>query len=231
MPVSMDTNTIGALPLFRNLTRDQLAWVAERLSRSNYPANSTIFSVDQPAEMVFIIYQGTVRIHVEQASGSDVIIDIGGEGDVLGEMAVIDGGRRSASAFTLEDCVLLWMDRSSFLECLRTMPAVAINLMRLFSGRMRMANDRIQAFASLDVYGRVARHLLSFAHKYGQTLPSGDMLIPIRLTQSDIADLVGASRERVNQIMSFYKQRKYISVDKNYRITIHNAKGLEQHLQ
>ncbi len=231
MPAVSDPNTLNALPLFRDLSRDQLAWVNERLRRQTYTANTTIFSVEQPAEVVYIIMSGTIRIHVEQASGADVIIDIAGAGDVLGEMAVIDQLGRSASALTLEETVTVWMDRASFQEGLRTMPALALNLTRILSRRLRMANERIQAFASLDVYGRVARHLLAFADKYGQPQSGGDTLIPIRLTQSDIADLVGASRERVNQIMSFYKQRKYISVDRNYRITIHNRDGLTQHMQ
>jgi CRP/FNR family transcriptional regulator, cyclic AMP receptor protein len=231
MPAFPDPSALSNLPLFRDLTRDQLAWVNERLRRQTYPANTTVFAIEQPAEVVYIVLTGTTRIHVEQMSGADVFLDISGPGDVLGEMAVIDGVGRSASAMTQEESVLLWMDRNSFLECLRIMPTVAINLMRVISSRLRFANERIQAFASLDVYGRVARHILAFGDKYGQAQPNGDVVIPIRLTQTDIADLVGASRERVNQIMSFYRQRKYISVDRNYRITIHNRQGLQQHSQ
>jgi CRP/FNR family cyclic AMP-dependent transcriptional regulator len=231
MPAFPNPSALSSLPLFRDLSPEQLTWLNERLHRQSYPANVTIFSVEQPAEVVYIVLRGTTRIHVEQLSGADVTIDISGAGEVMGEMAVIDGVGRSASAITLEDAVLLWMDRASFLECLRTMPTVAINLMRVISSRLRLANERIQALASLDVYGRVARHIVAFANKYGQRQPNGDIVLPIRLTQSDIADLVGASRERVNQIMSFYRQRKYISVDRNYHITIHNLDGLQQHTQ
>ena len=227
MPGLTDPRELTLLPLFRDLTREQLAWVNERLRRTAYPANTTVFSVEQPAEVVYIVYSGTTRIHVEQMSGSDVIIDISGPGDVMGEMAVIEGVGRSASALTLEDSVLLWMDRASFMEALRTIPTVSINLIRILSNRLRHANDRIQSFASLNVDGRVARHILAYAHKYGKQQPNGDLLIPIRLTQSDVAELVGSTRESVNKIMSYLRRRKLISIDRDYRITVHDAAGLE----
>jgi CRP/FNR family cyclic AMP-dependent transcriptional regulator len=83
----------------------------------------------------------------------------------------------------------------------------------------------------LDIYGRVARQILAFAERYGQVTDQGDIAIPIRLTQSDVASLVGASRERVNQVIMAYKQHKYISVDQNYHITIHNQEALVQRCQ
>lgn len=227
MPAFTDPRDLAQLPLFRDLTREQLAWVNARLRRTAYPANTTVFSVEQPAEVVYIVYSGTTRIHVEQMSGSDVIIDISGPGDVMGEMAVIEGVGRSASALTLEDSTLLWMDRASFMEALRTMPQVSVNLIRILSNRLRLANERIQAFAALNVDGRVARHILAYARKYGQSQPNGDLLIPIRLTQSDVAELVGSTRESVNKIMSYLRRRKLVSIDRDYRITVHDPTGLE----
>lgn len=231
MPATPDPSTLTELPLFRGLTQSQLVWFSERLRPQTYPANAIIFTVDQPAEVVYIILSGTIRIHVEQAAGSDVILDIGGTGDILGEMALIEGVGRSASASTLEESVLMWLDRASFMEALRTIPDFTLNLIRVLSGRLRMANERIQALAALDVYGRVARTLLAYSHRYGRRLPNGDMVIPIRLTQSDIAEMVGASRERVNQIMSYYKQRGYLAVDRNYRIAIHDPAALAKHFE
>jgi CRP/FNR family cyclic AMP-dependent transcriptional regulator len=84
----------------------------------------------------------------------------------------------------------------------------------------------VQALATLDVYGRVARQLLAFAEKYGESGSDGQTFIPIRLTQKDIADLVGASRKRVNQVMVSFKNQGLISVDANGRITVHNREGL-----
>jgi CRP/FNR family cyclic AMP-dependent transcriptional regulator len=111
------------------------------------------------------------------------------------------------------------------------MPAIALNLLRILSDRLRLANERIQALCALDVYGRVARQIQSFARQYGQRGADGTVTIPIRLTQSDIASLVGATRERVNQVMTSFKQQGYIAVDRNYHITVHNPDALERYCQ
>ena len=91
---------------------------------------------------------------------------------------------------------------------------------------MRLADELIQALATLDVYGRVARQLLAFSEKYGEASSDGGILIPIRLTQGDIADLVGASRKRVNQVMVSFKQSDYLSVAPNGRISVRDRQAL-----
>lgn len=146
-------------------------------------------------------------------------------------MSVIDSVSRSADIVTQEPTTMLWMDRLSFQECLSTIPAISMNLLRILSDRLRLANERIQSLCALDVYGRVARQILAFGRQYGRRAPDGAIVIPIRLTQSDIASLVGATRERVNQVVTSFKQRGYISIDRNYRITVHNPEALERQYQ
>ncbi len=89
----------------------------------------------------------------------------------------------------------------------------------------------MQPLAALDVYRRVARQILAFTQEYGQPAPNGDITIPFRLTQTDMADLVGASRVRVNHVLVHYKEQHYISVDQNYRITVHDKEALAQRCQ
>ena len=220
---------LSELLLFHNLDARELSWLAERLHCKNYPAGANIMSVEQPGEVVYFIMSGTVKVHIEQLDGNDVVLAILGRGDTVGEMSLIDSAGRSASAVTLEDSSLLWMDRQSFQEGLRTIPNLALNLVRILSRRVRQANEQIQTLATLNVYGRVARQLLAFAEKYGSTAENGHILIPIRLTQSDIADLVGASRKRVNQVIVTFKSQQYITVDPSGRITVINRAGLARH--
>ena len=146
----------------------------------------------------------------EADRGNDVVLAILGQGDIVGEMSLLDSAGRSASVETLEESTLLWMDRESFQQALNTIPALAMNLVRVLAARVRLANEHIQTLATLDVYGRVARLLLAFADKYGEKAPNGQARIPIRLTQGDIADLVGASRKRVNQAMVLFKEQGLI---------------------
>jgi CRP/FNR family cyclic AMP-dependent transcriptional regulator len=132
---------------------------------------------------------------------------------------------------TLEQSNVVWLSRDFFRECLRTMPSMSYNLVRILSRRLRLADAHIQSLAALDVYGRVARQLLSFAQEYGERgvgTNSEDILIPIRLTQNDLADLVGASRVRVNQVLGHYKEKKYISTTPTHRFVVHDTEALLQ---
>jgi CRP/FNR family transcriptional regulator, cyclic AMP receptor protein len=226
--VVMDPCDISEIGLFRGMSPAQLSQLNGRLYCRIYPAGSSIITAEQPGEVVYIIRSGTLKIHIEQADGADVILAILGPGDIVGEMSLIDSSGRSASVVTLEDSQLIWMSGSTFQELLHTIPAFAQNLVRILSGRVRLANELIQALATLDVNGRVARQMLAFAEKYGQTHANGDIFIPVRLTQGDIADLVGASRKRVNQAMVFFKQQGYLSVDEKGRITVQNRQALAQ---
>ncbi|MBN1146056.1 MAG: Crp/Fnr family transcriptional regulator [Anaerolineales bacterium] len=219
-------NTIRDVDLFRGLTQEQLNRVSGWLYCRAYPVDANIITAEQPGEVVYIVLSGTLKIHIEQANGADVVLAILGPGDVVGEMSLIDSAGRSASVVTLEESQLLWMGKEAFQECMRTMPAISQNLVGILARRVRLANELIQAMATLDVHGRVARQMLAFADKYGEASINGDALIPIRLTQSDIADLVGASRKRVNQVMVTFKQQGYISVDDVGRITVHDRQAL-----
>jgi len=222
----VDPCAIQDVGLFHGLTQGELTRVSGWLYCRTFPAEANIITAEQPGEVVYIILEGTVKIHIEQVNGSDVVLGILGPGDIVGEMSLIDSAGRSASVTTLEESRLLWMGKESFQECLRNIPAFSQNLVRIFSGRLRLANELIQALATLDVHGRVARQILAFSEKYGQVGADGRVFIPLRLTQGDIADLVGASRKRVNQVMVTFKQQGYISVDDVGRITLVDRKSL-----
>jgi CRP/FNR family cyclic AMP-dependent transcriptional regulator len=187
-----------------------------------------LMTIEQPGEAVYFIVTGTVKVHVEQSDGRDVIISILGPGECVGEMSPLDQIGRSASVVTIEESELLWLDRDRFRRFLMSTPTLAYNLARILSARLRLANDQIQALAALEAETRVARQILAFSRRYGQNLQNGDVSIPIRLTQSDIAALTGASREHTNKILVSYRERGYLSVDRRHYITIHNLEALEK---
>jgi CRP/FNR family cyclic AMP-dependent transcriptional regulator len=220
-------NLLADIELFKGLATTQLEWVAQRAHRRVFEAGRNVLTIEQPGEAVYIILHGTVKIHIEQGE-RDVIISILGAGDLLGEMSLIDSVGRSASAVTLEDSLMLWMDKITFSYLLDNFAPVARNLVRILSARVRLSDQLIQALATLDVNGRVARQLLAFAEKYGRK-KDGATQIRIVLTQSDIADLVGASRKRVNQAMVLFKERGLIDTDAEGRIAIKNGEGLARY--
>jgi CRP/FNR family cyclic AMP-dependent transcriptional regulator len=220
-------NLLADIELFAGLTPTQLDWVAQRAHRRVFEAGRNVMTIEQPGEAVYIILYGTVKIHIEQGE-RDVIIAILGAGDMLGEMSLIDSVGRSASAVTLENSLLLWMDKLTFNYMLDNFTPVARNLVKILSARVRLSDQLIQALATLDVNGRVARQLLAFAEKYGYP-KDGATQIRIVLTQSDIADLVGASRKRVNQTMVLFKERGLIDTDAEGRISICDRDGLARY--
>jgi CRP/FNR family cyclic AMP-dependent transcriptional regulator len=182
-----DLDALGRIELFRDLTPDEWRDLGEALHSQTFPAGRTLMAVEQPGEAVYFILSGTVKVHVEQETGADVIISILGPGDSVGEMSLLDQQGRSASVVTIEESELLWMDRATFRRFLMTMPGLAYNLARILSARLRLANEQIQSLAAHEAESRVARHLLAFARRYGEELPDGDVRIPVRLTQSDTA--------------------------------------------
>src|SRR5512139_1834243 len=183
-------NLLADIELFTGLTPAQLDWIAQRAHRRVFEAGRNVLTIEQPGEAVYIILHGTVKIHIEQGE-RDVIVSILGAGDLLGEMSLIDSVGRSASAVTLESSLMLWMDKITFHYLLDNFPPVARNLVKILSARVRLSDQLIQAMATLDVYGRVARQVLAFAEKFGRTTPDG-IQIRVVFTQGDMADLVGA---------------------------------------
>jgi CRP/FNR family cyclic AMP-dependent transcriptional regulator len=221
-----DFNDLHRIALFRDLGNPHLVQLNQSLHRKTFPAGSILMTADQPGETVYFILEGTVKVHVEQADGTDVILSILGSGDMLGEISALDAGGRSASVVTLEASRLMWMDRAAFHQHLAAIPALGYNLACILAERLRLANEHIQSLAALETESRVARRILGFADRYGQARPAGDVHIPIRLTQSDIAALVGASREHTNKILVSYKERGYLSVDARHHLTIHDRNAL-----
>src|SRR5919108_2605778 len=220
-------NLLTDIELFAGLTPTQLDWVAQHAHRRVFETGRNVITIDQPGEAVYIILHGTMKIHIEQGE-RDVIISILGAGDLLGEMSLIDSVGRSASAVTLENSLLLWMDKITFNYMLDNFTPVARNLVKILSARVRLSNQLIQALATLDVNGRVARQLLAFAEKYGRAKANATQ-IRIVLTQGDIADLVGASRKRVNQAMVLFKEQGLIDTDPEGRIAIKDGEGLAKY--
>ena len=222
----LDLNILNRIAVFNGLAAEDLKKMAGLLRAKTLPSGAIIMSVLQEGEVVYVILDGTVKIHIEQADGTDVIIGILGAGDILGEMSLLDNEGRSANAVALEETNLLWMDRRAFRDCLQSMPGLSFNLARVLAARLRLANEQIQALATLEVESRVARQILAFAEKHGTADADGDIVIPIRLTQSDLGSMVGASRERINKILVSYKKRGYLSISNTYRIKIHNREAL-----
>ncbi|MCB1008863.1 MAG: Crp/Fnr family transcriptional regulator [Acidobacteria bacterium] len=227
MTVVADFKELAEIPLFEGLPPERLERLNETLHKKSVPAGTNMITAEQPGEVVYVLLEGTVKILIEQLDGREVILAFLGAGDTVGEMSLVDSSGRSANVMTMEKCTFLWMDKKTFSELLKHVPEFAQNLVKLLASRLRMANEQIQSLSSLDVAGRLARQLLAFSERYGHEEEEGTR-IPLRLTQTDLAELVGASRERVNQVMVDFRQRGFLSVDSTHRILVHQPDGLAE---
>lgn len=224
--MAIDAAAVGTLTLFQGLPEEHLAQVTAKLHSRLVPAGTNLITAEQPGEAVYLLVRGTAKVHNVDRDGREVILAILGPDEVVGEMSLLDDLGRSANVRTMEECEVLWMDRQTFQRSLHAVPGLAVNLLRILSRRLRMADARVQALAAFDVEGRVAAQLLAFADQYGTEGPGSAVTIPLRLTQSDLAELVGASRARVNHAMSSHQRHGYVSVDARYHITIHDRAPL-----
>jgi CRP/FNR family cyclic AMP-dependent transcriptional regulator len=220
-----DTDALARIALFEGLPRSELSRLLEHLHERPFPAGANVLIAEQPGEAVYVILSGSVKVNAIRPDGTEVVLAVLGAGEVLGEMSAADSLGRSASVVTLEETNLLWMDQRTFGSSVASSTILSRNLAEVLSRRVRLANARLISLASLDVPGRVASQLLSLAREYGQESPEGTR-IPMRLTQADLAALVGASRVSVNQALGQFRRRGAISVAKDGRVSIHDEDAL-----
>lgn len=225
-----DPSQLANLDLFRGLSNSELTRVNDQLGRTRFPAGAMILTASQPGEVTYIIIEGTLKVSVLERNGRELILALLGPGEIVGELSMADRAGRSADVTALEPATLVWMDRHGFDQLRREIPTLTENLLRLMSRRLRLANGQLQAVATLDVHGRVARQLLVLADTLGEKLPNGAVQIPLRVTQSDLAALVGATRVRVNEVLVGFTRRGFIEVDAKHRITVNDRDELDAYL-
>jgi len=160
-----------------------------------YPAQSIIFFEGDAAHDVILIRTGDLKISAT-VEDRDVVLDVLGPGDILGEVAAIDGLPRSATLTTLTSAEVLRIPAAVFMDHLAARPAAALVLMGCLAARVRDASRRQVEYGALDAVGRVCRRLVELMDRYGERTPAG-MLISGPLTQGEIAAWAGLSREAV----------------------------------
>lgn len=204
---------IENIPLFSGLSDEALAEIEQHGSIKTYKKNTIVINEGDETDSLYVILSGSVKIFISGEDGREAVLNHQGPGEYFGEMALIDRQPRAASVMTLEPSRFMIISRGDFMRCLSSNPEIALNLIEPMSHRIRMLSRNVSTLALLDVYGRVARTLLDQAVEEEGVLRTG------KLTQQEIADMVGASRAMVSRIIKDLKTGGYISIDKK-RITI-----------
>lgn len=202
------------IPLFSGLSKEALAEIEHHGSVKTYKKNTVIISQGDDTNSLYVILSGSVKVYISGDDGREAVLNHQRAGDYFGDLALIDSQPRVASVMTVEPSRFMIISRDDFMQCLSKNPEIALNLIKPLTSRIRMLAQNVSNLALLDVYGRVARTLLQEAKE------EGGVLVTDKLTQQEIADMVGASRAMVSRILKDLKAGGYISLEKK-RITIH----------
>lgn len=206
--------TLRRVPFLAILPESEIAWLAERMRPRQYRAGTTIFHRDDPGSTLHVINSGLVKLVLASPEGREVTVGILDAGDFFGELALLDGGARSASAVALEAVETLTLDREPFIAMLERHPQVATALLGVLGDRLRRTDELIQDILFLDLPGRLAKQLLALADERGVATPAG-IKIDLRLSQSELAGIIGATRESVNRCLNAYADRGILDLDRD----------------
>jgi CRP/FNR family transcriptional regulator, cyclic AMP receptor protein len=224
------TNDDAALlqntPLFETMTSDALERLARKAARRSYARGDVIFREDDPGVALCVVVAGLVKVYLTSPDGDELVLVTLGPSAVFGELPMVDGGLRSASAAAVEATTLLTLNRTALLESLRESPEFVDRLLRSLGSTVRRLTDQAADLVFLDLHGRVAKLLLGLAEEQGIS-ESGGWVLDLHLTQTDLANMVGGSRQSVNQVLRSFQRVGYLELD-GRRIVIRKPELLQR---
>ena len=210
------TMTLKAVPFFTQLSDKELDTIRAVAAEKTYPKNAVVLTEGEMGDSLYMIMSGKVKVFIGDEEGREIILKILGPSTFFGEMSMIDKQPRSASVTTIEPSTFLVLTHSSFERCVEQQPRIGNLVMQMLAQRVREADRKIGTLALMDVYGRVASTLLELS-----VYNDGKLVVGEKLSQQDLANMVGASREMVNRILKDLSDRGFISIESK-SITIIN---------
>lgn len=219
---------LAQVPLFAALTPGELRSLEALLRPHRYQVGEIIFHEGDDGTALYIIEEGEVKIVLGSPEGKEVVLGLLGRGDFFGELALLDGEPRSADAVATASSLLQILRREDFSRFLADKPRVAANLLAALSRRLRRTDQLVHDAAFLDVRTRLVKVLLNLAETRGQAGPRG-IVITSRLTQADLANMVGATRESINKWLRYYEAQGLVHHQRG-RLTVVNLQRLREDL-
>ena len=212
--------------LFSTAPRELLSDLAARASTVVLSPNEILFMKGDPGDRLYIVATGAIRIGAMSPEGREVSYGVLGPGAVLGEIAVIDGGERSADAKAIEPTTLLSIERRDVLAFLHNHPAQALELLKLLCGRIRSADEMLDDVVFMSLPNRLAKHLLTLEQIVGMTDRAAGRT-EVRLSQQMLAEHLGISRESVNKVLSKWEEIGIVSLGRG-RIGLERMEELRE---
>ena len=198
---------LNNVPLFSGLSDGELITLEQLGEIKDFKKKTVVIKKGEQAEGLYIILSGKVEIYVSDDAGKEVVLNVQGTGQHFGELALLGGMERTASVVTLEDSSFMIITKDVFTKFLHSNPNIPLNLIRGLVERVTALSENVSNLALLDTYGRLARLLVDSSREENGRLITED------LTQQDIANRIGSSREMVNRILKDLRQGEYISME------------------
>jgi CRP/FNR family transcriptional regulator, cyclic AMP receptor protein len=193
-------------PLFAELAEGELDALARTADLREFTRDQEIFGMNEPADGLYVIANGRVKVCVSSSAGRELILATLGAGQYFGEMALLDNEPRSASVIAQLPTSAYRVRRDEFDRLLDSHPSIARKMLKELSIRLRRANAQMESLVTLDVVGRLARFFIDLARQHGQVLGNGWIAVR-RPTHQDIASSIGTSRETVTRLITDLEQR------------------------
>jgi CRP/FNR family transcriptional regulator, cyclic AMP receptor protein len=212
--------------LFQGVELNAASALTKQLHRVDFPRGHTLFVEGQPGDWLYIIVSGKVKIGRRSPDGRENLLMIMGPSDMFGELSILDAGPRTSSATTITDLCAVSIGREALRAWMVERPEITERLLRVLARRLRRTNDNVADLIFTDGPGRVAKQLLQLAQRFG-TQEDGALRVTHDLTQEEIAQLVGASRETVNKALADFAHRGWITLE-GKSVLISNCERLRE---
>lgn len=207
----IDPTVLSAVPLFKDFEEEALVELARLFTVQSYRKHETIFREGDPGEKFYVVLSGSVAVVRDSGEKRETILSILTSNDFFGEMSVFDTAVRSASIRTLTAAEVAVLGREEFLEQIERSPRVGRHLVVALAERLRAANALIASTASQDIRSRLAALLLNLMDHFGEATEGGTR-IGLRLTNQEMANMIGTTRETVNRSLNKFWDEKLIDM-------------------
>jgi CRP/FNR family transcriptional regulator len=220
---------LQSVPFFANLNPEEANDLAKRLVMRRFSTDQIVFHHGDPGGLLYIIIKGKVKIAYSTPDGQEALLAILGPGDFFGELALLDDFPRSATAEAIEPTETLTLHRDEFIRHISNDPAFALHVLHTLAQHIRRLNSQISDIFFLDLPARLARMLLNLADQHGRTTDKG-IVIDLSLTQTDLAEMTGATRVSINKALGRFRRAQWIAVN-GRKFTILDREALRNLIQ
>jgi len=210
--VTQDEAIVRRAPLFTALDDASAASLRATMDTVRLPKGATLFSEGDDGRHLYVVVEGKLKLGTSSGDGRENLLSILGPGEMFGELSLFDAGPRTATATAVTDVRLLSLGHDQVIPWVTQHPRVALNLLERLAQRLRRTNEVVGDLVFSDVPGRVAKALIDLGERFGKETDEG-LYVHHDLTQEELAQLVGASRETVNKALADFASRNWIRLD------------------